>query len=58
VRGHAHFAKVIKSNEAECDVIIAILGFCGILGTPEHPGFAIPLLRSANKGFPTIALLT
>lgn len=36
----SHFAQALKSNKAERDVFIAILGFCGILGTPEHPGFS------------------
>ncbi|CAN7449220.1 hypothetical protein [Rhizobacter sp. LjRoot28] len=37
---HSYFGKVLKSNKAERDVVIAILGFCGILGTPAHPGFS------------------
>jgi len=45
---HSHFAKVLKSNKAERDIFIAILGFCGILGTPEHPGFSdsfVPVIQ-------------
>ena len=36
----ALFAKSFKSNKAERDVVVAILGFCGILGTSAHPGFS------------------
>ena len=36
---HAHFARLLRSNKAERDVIVAILGFCGILAAPDHPGF-------------------
>ena len=49
---HAHFAKVIKSNKAERDVIIAILGFCGILGTSEHPGFADSFVAVSQRALP------
>jgi hypothetical protein len=49
---HAHFAKVIKSNKAERDVIIEILGFCGILGTPEHPGFADSFVAVSQRTLP------
>ena len=51
-----HFAGVIKSNKEERDVIVAILGFCGILGTPEHPGFSAAFVpvnerHSPNRHF-------
>ena len=36
---HSHFSKALKSNKAERDVLIAIFGFCGILETPDHPGY-------------------
>ncbi len=36
---HTSFSKTLKSNKSERDFLIAIFGFCGILGTPEHPGF-------------------
>ncbi len=49
---HAHFAKVIKSNKAERDVIIKILGFCGILGTPEYPGFADSFVAVSERRLP------
>src|SRR6266581_3699615 len=28
---------MIKGNKAERDILLAILGFCGILGTASHP---------------------
>lgn len=37
---NCYFTKDLKSNKPERDVIIAILGFCGILGTPLHPGYS------------------
>ena len=37
---HTVFAKCLKSNKSERNVLIAILGFCGILGTNEHPGYS------------------
>ena len=49
---HSHFAKLIKSNKAEHDVIIAILGFCGILGTPDHPGFADSFVAVSERRLP------
>jgi hypothetical protein len=49
---HVHFAKVIKSNKAERDVIIKILGFCGILGTPESPGFADSFVTVSERRLP------
>jgi hypothetical protein len=48
----SHFAKVIKSNKGERDVIIAILGFCGILETPEHPGFADSFIAVSERRLP------
>lgn len=48
----AHFAKVIKSNKAERDVIVAILGFCGILGTREHPGFSDSFVSVKERSLP------
>jgi hypothetical protein len=49
---HSHFAKVIKSNKAERDIIVSILGFCGILGTPEHPGFADSFIHVSERRLP------
>ncbi|WMW82040.1 hypothetical protein RF679_07065 [Undibacterium cyanobacteriorum] len=48
----SHFAKVLKSNKAERDVIVAILGFCGILGTHAHPGFSDAFVPSDKRDIP------
>ena len=50
---HECFAKVVRSNKAERDVIIKILGFCGILGTPEHPGFADSFVPVSERTLPS-----
>lgn len=45
---HTTFAKSLKSNKDERDRIVGILGYCGILGTPAHPGFSdsfVPMTR-------------
>ena len=49
---HTHFAKVLKSNKAEREVIIAILGFCGILGTLEHPGYSDAFIYVSERKLP------
>jgi hypothetical protein len=49
---HTHFAKVLKSNKAERDAVVAILGFCGILGTPEHPGFSDAFVAVTERRVP------
>ena len=36
----SHFPKELKANKSERDVLIGILGYCGILGTADHPGFS------------------
>lgn len=35
-----YLAPILKSNKSERDTLVAILGFCGIIATPEHPGYA------------------
>lgn len=47
-----HFAKVIKSNKSERDVLIGILGLCGILGTPEHPGYLRQFVPAFTRELP------
>lgn len=49
---HTHFAKCLKSNKAERDVIVAVLGYCGILGTPEHPGFSGSFVPYCDRKLP------
>ena len=49
---HSHFAPALKSNKAERDTIIAILGYCGILGTPEHPGYTDAFVAAGDRRLP------
>jgi hypothetical protein len=35
----AQLGDAFKSNKAERDNVIGILGICGVLATPKHPGF-------------------
>jgi hypothetical protein len=44
--------KMIKGNKAERDVLIGILGVCGILRTAEHPGYATSFVRSCDRALP------
>jgi hypothetical protein len=58
----SHLARILKSNKAEREVLIAILGFCGILGTVEYPGYndtfcptdqrILPSRRFVNMPYP------
>jgi hypothetical protein len=34
-----HLVNVFKSSKQERDVVVSILGLCGILATTEHPGY-------------------
>jgi hypothetical protein len=49
---HSHFAGTLKSNKAERDTIVAILGFCGILGTPEHRGYTDAFVAKGDRRLP------
>lgn len=49
---HHEFAKCLKSNKAERDVIVAVLGYCGIIATPEHPGFSDNFIPPASRELP------
>jgi hypothetical protein len=49
---HSHFAPALKSNKAERETLIAILGFCGILGTPEHPGYTDSFVATGDRHLP------
>lgn len=44
--------KMIKGNKDERDVLIGILGVCGILGTAEHPGYGSAFVRWADRVLP------
>lgn len=48
----ASFSKILKSNKSERDVLIVIFGFCGILGTPEHPGFTDSFIPANRRELP------
>lgn len=48
-----HLAKVIKSNKAERDVLIGILGLCGILGTAAHPGYLRQFVPASARELPS-----
>jgi hypothetical protein len=44
--------KMLKGNKAEREILIGILGVCGILGTAEHPGYAKSFIRSCDREIP------
>jgi hypothetical protein len=45
-------AKVVKSNKPERDVLIGILGMCGILGTAAHPGYLRQFVPASARELP------
>jgi hypothetical protein len=47
-----HLAKVVRSNKTERDVLIGILGLCGILRTPEHPGYLRQFVPASARELP------
>ncbi len=42
----------LKSNKAERDVVVAILGYCGILDTPGHPAFSDAFIPINQRELP------
>ena len=46
------FPSVLKSNKAERDVIVALLGYCGVLETPEHTGFSNHFVPVTSRELP------
>lgn len=48
----AHLAKSLKSNKAERDILVGLLGFCGILGTHDHPGYSDTFVPSSERHLP------
>jgi hypothetical protein len=48
----SHLGKIIKSNKSERDMLIAMLGYCGILGTPDHPGFSGGFVGFSKRRLP------
>ena len=49
---HKHLPCSLKGNKAEKDVLIAILGITGILGTAEHPGFTEGFIPASSRALP------
>ena len=49
---HKHLPKCLKANKAERDVLVGILGLAGILGTPDHPGFAERFIPARSRELP------
>lgn len=47
-----HFPKCIKSNKAERDQLIGILGMCGVLETASHRGFRKAFVPSDERELP------
>jgi hypothetical protein len=47
-----HLAKALKSNKAERDVVINILGYCGILATTGHPGYMNAYVPISDRDLP------
>jgi hypothetical protein len=46
------YLTMIKGNKAERDSLIGTLGLCGILHTPEHPGYATSFVPLADRALP------
>lgn len=49
---HKHFPVSLKANKGQRDIIIGILGLCGILATPEHPGFFDRFIAASDRSLP------
>jgi hypothetical protein len=47
-----HLTKVFKSSKAERDVLVGILGYCGILATEAHPGYMRRFVPSSDRELP------
>jgi hypothetical protein len=48
----AHLTKELKSSRAERDRVVAILGLCGVLDSPDHPGFAEHFVPDSQRALP------
>lgn len=44
--------KSFKSSKQECEVMVQIFGYCGILETAAHPGYMNGFIRSADRELP------
>jgi hypothetical protein len=47
-----HLAKVFKSSKTERDIVVGILGYCGILAIAEHPGYIHSFVPSSDRQLP------
>lgn len=47
-----HFSRVLKSNKAERDVFVSLLGFCDILATSRNPGYSERYIPSCERILP------
>ena len=47
-----HLAKTFKSSKAEREIVISILGYCGILATVAHPGYTHRFVPSSDRELP------
>jgi hypothetical protein len=45
-------AGTLRSNKAERDVLVGILGFCGILEATDHPGFSRAFIPVGERSLP------
>ncbi|MBU6414370.1 MAG: hypothetical protein KGS45_12970 [Planctomycetes bacterium] len=48
-----HLAPILKSNKSERDKLVAILGYCGIIATPEHPGYTDRFVECRQREAPS-----
>ena len=44
--------KSLRSNKSEREILIGLLGICGILGTAQHPGFLDTFVESRRRNLP------
>ena len=47
-----HLAKAVRSSKAERDVLVGILGYCGILATAAHPGYMSHFVPWSDRELP------
>ncbi len=50
-----HLTRVLPSNKSERDILVGILGLCGILATPGHPSFFQRFIPQAERAEPSRA---
>jgi hypothetical protein len=47
-----YLAKAVKSSKEERDVLVGILGYCGILATAAHPGYTRNFVPWSDRDLP------